>query len=69
MRKQETKKLTVDPNFEFDEGFDANGLIAEIERRETHRSGPGTAARRTLEAIAESARLRRELSGLDDYGD
>ena len=44
-------------------------FLEEIEKREAHRSGPGTAARRTLEAIAESARLSRELSGLDDYGD
>jgi hypothetical protein len=69
MRKQERKKPPVDPNLEFADDFDAHRFISEIEKRETHRSGPGTAARRTLEAIAESARLRRELSGLDDYGD
>ncbi len=69
MRKQERKAPAIDPNLEFADGFDAQRFISEIERRETHRSGPGTAARRTLEAIAESARLSRELSGLDDYGD
>ncbi len=69
MRKQERKSPAIDPNLELADGFDAQQFISEIERREAHRSGPGTAARRTLEAIAESARLSRELSGLDDYGD
>lgn len=38
--------------------------ILELERR---RSGPGTAARRALETLAEQRRLRRQLEDLDGF--
>ena len=45
-------------------------FISEIERREAVRkTGPGTIARRTLDALAERRRLTRELASLDDYED
>lgn len=60
------------PEAEFDlaREFDASKFIGEIERREAVRkSGPGTIARRTLDALAERRRLTHELASLDDYED
>ena len=41
--------------------------VARILERERRRSGPGTAARRALETLAERRRLRRQLEDLDGY--
>lgn len=69
-----TRRTTVEPGpdaeFELAGGFDASAFIGEIERREAvRRTGPGTPARRTLDALAERRRLSRELADLDDYGE
>ena len=69
-----THRTTTDSgpeaDFEFAEDFDAAEFIGGIERREAVRkTGPGTIARRTLDALAERRRLSRELADLDDYGD
>ena len=65
----------VRKNFPDDANFELNGdaepieVLSDIGRREAQRSGPGTAARRTLEGLAESRRLSRELAELDTYED
>lgn len=51
----------------FAEDFEPREFLPSIGRRESRRTGPGTAARRTLEALAESRRLNRELADLDSY--
>jgi hypothetical protein len=57
-------------DFEFTEDFDATEFIGQIEEREAvRRSGPGTIARRTLDALAERRRLDRELAELENYED
>ncbi len=58
----------AETEFELTGEFDAAEFISDIERREAVRTtGPGTVARRTLEALAERRRLDRELSDLDSY--
>lgn len=69
-----SRRVTADPgpepDFELTQDFDASEFIGEIERREAVRkTGPGTIARRTLDALAERRRLDRELASLDDYED
>jgi hypothetical protein len=55
---------------ELGDALEPADYLSDIERREAKRStGPGTAARRTLEALAESRRLNRELADLDSYED
>ena len=56
----------LDPALELDPSFDLDRGLSDLENRERRRSGPGTAARRTLEALAEHRRLSRELADLDD---
>jgi hypothetical protein len=65
------KDFSDDADFEFISEGDGEPVEAlpDIGRREAQRSGPGTAARRTLEALAESRRLSRELADLDSYDD
>jgi len=53
--------------FEFTGEVEPMDVLGDIERREARRSGPGTAARRTLEALAESRRLSLELADLDSF--
>ena len=53
----------LDLRADFDPIVDLSRLVA----RERDRSGPGTAARRALEALAESQRLREQLDDLDDF--
>ena len=55
--------------FEFTGEVEPMDVLSDIGRREARRSGPGTAARRTLEALAESRRLSRELADLDSFED
>lgn len=59
----------ADPDPEFDLGpdFDPDRDMGDIKFREARRSGPSTAARRALEALAESRRLSRELRDLEDF--
>lgn len=62
----------VDPGsagFEFTGDGEPMDVLSDIGAREARRSGPGTAARRTLEALAESRRLSRELADLDSFED
>jgi len=61
--------FSEDANFEFTGEAEPIEVLPDIGRREAKRSGPGTAARRTLEALAESRRLSRELAELDNYED
>jgi len=56
-----------DPEFDLLPGFDPDRGMDNIVARETQRSGPSTAARRALEALAESRRLDRELRDLEDF--
>ena len=56
-----------DPEFDLLPGFDPDRGMDNIVVRETRRSGPSTAARRALEALAESRRLKRELRELEDF--
>ena len=55
--------------FEFTGEVEPMDVLSDIGQREARRSGPGTAARRTLEALAESRRLSRELADLDSFED
>jgi hypothetical protein len=63
------KDFSDDADFEFTGDDEPIEVLPEIGRREAQRGGPGTAARRTLEALAESRRLSRELAELDSYDD
>lgn len=63
------KDFPADANFEFTGEGEPVELLPDLGRREAQRSGPGTAARRTLEALAESRRLSRELADLENYED
>jgi hypothetical protein len=63
------KDFPEDADFEFTGDGEPIEVLSDIGRREAQRSGPGTAARRTLEALAESRRLSRELSDLENYED
>lgn len=56
-------------DFEFTGDGEPIDVLPDIGRREAQRSGPGTAARRTLEALAESRRLSRELADLEGFDD
>jgi len=56
-----------DPEFDLSPGFNPDRDMGEIVHREACRSGPSTAARRALEALAESHRLSRELGDLEDF--
>jgi len=69
MSGYERKDFSDDADFEFSGDTDPYQALPGIGRREAERSGPGTAARRTLEALAESRRLNRELAELDGYDD
>jgi hypothetical protein len=69
MSRYEQENLSEDAAFESVVDAEPNEVLADISRREAERSGPGTAARRTLEALAESRRLSRELADLDSYDD
>ncbi len=69
MAGYERKDFSDEADFEFTGDAEPMDLLPDIERRETRRSGPGTAARRTLEALAESRRLSRELAELDHFED
>lgn len=63
------KNFPQDADFEFTGEGEPAELLSDLGRREAQRSGPGTAARRTLEALAESRRLSRELADLENYED
>ena len=63
------KDFPGDSDFEFTGDTEPMEVLPNIGRREAQRSGPGTAARRTLEALAESRRLSRELAELDSFED
>ena len=63
------KDCSDDADFEFTGNAEPIEVLTDIGRREAARSGPGTAARRTLEALAESRRLSRELAALDSFED
>jgi hypothetical protein len=63
------KDFSDDADFEFAAEAEPLEALSVIGRREAQRSGPGTAARRTLEALAETRRLSRELADLDSYDD
>ena len=63
------KDFSDDADFEFTGDAEPIEVLTDIGRREARRSGPGTAARRTLEALAESRRLSRELAALYSFED
>lgn len=69
MTGYERKDFSDEADFEFIGETEPMDVLPDIERREARRSGPGTAARRTLEALAESRRLSRELADLDHFED
>ncbi|MGD9387282.1 MAG: hypothetical protein PVI87_03560 [Gammaproteobacteria bacterium] len=62
------KDFPEDANFECTD-LEPAELLSDLGRREAQRTGPGTAARRTLEALAENRRLSRELAELEAYDD
>lgn len=64
------RKIHKDPaeaDLDLEPGFDPIVDLSRLVARERDRSGPGTAARRALEALAESRRLREQLDELDDF--
>ncbi len=61
--KRHAGEHDLDLRQDFDPIVDLSRLVA----RERNRSGPGTAARRALEALAESRRLRQQLDDLEDF--
>ena len=63
------KDFSDDADFECTGDAEPIEVLPDIGRRESRRSGPGTAARRTLEALAESRRQSRELAELDSFED
>lgn len=65
--KQTDPEHVPDPEFDLGPGFDQDRDMSDIVHRETRRSGPSTAARRALEALAESRRLNRELNDLENF--
>lgn len=69
MSRYARKNFSDEADFEFVGDAEPIEILPDIGRREAQRGGPGTAARRTLEALAESRRLSRELSELDNYDD
>jgi hypothetical protein len=69
MSGYQRKNFSDDADFEFTGETEPVEVLPDIGRREAQRSGPGTAARRTLEALAESRRLSRELAELDNFDD
>lgn len=56
-----------DPDLDLGGDFDPIVDLSRVVAREKVRSGPSTAARRALEALAESRRLREQLDELDDF--
>ena len=48
------------------DGIDPAIELRQLVERERERSGPGSAARRALEALADRRRLQRELEDLDE---
>jgi len=54
-------------DLDLDQDFDPIVDLSRLVARERNRSGPGTAARRALEALAESRRLRQQLDDLEDF--
>ena len=57
----------AEPDLDLDPDFDPIVDLSRLVERERDRSGPGTAARRALEALAESRRLREQLDDLEDF--
>lgn len=64
---KEEPAVDLDPEFDLGPDFDEDRDMGDIKFREARRSGPSTAARRALEALAESRRLSRELRDLEDF--
>lgn len=56
-----------DPDLDLAGDFDPIVDLCRVMARERVRSGPGTAARRALEALAESRRLREQLDEVEDF--
>lgn len=65
MGKKTCTKLP-DPELEAEASFDLNRELPDLEARERTRTGPGSVARRTLEALADHRRLSRELADLEE---
>ena len=61
------EKDAGEPDLDLSPDFDPIVDLSRLVARERDRSGPGTAARRALEALAESRRLRDQLEDLDDF--
>lgn len=66
-RKNTGKRQPEAPDLDLDPAFDPIVDLSRLVERERDRSGPGTAARRALEALAESRRLREQLDDLEDF--
>jgi len=56
-----------DPTPEQHPDPDAASNLDQLLARERQRTGPGSAARRTLEALADIRRLSNDLADFDDY--
>ncbi|MGB5624016.1 MAG: hypothetical protein WBN65_16120 [Gammaproteobacteria bacterium] len=65
--KQTDPEQIPDAEFDLGPGFDPDRDFGDIVHREARRSGPSTAARRALEALAESHSLNRELNDLENF--
>jgi hypothetical protein len=57
---------TADPELGAGPSFDLDRELPDLEARERARTGPGSVARRTLEALADHRRLSSELADLED---
>lgn len=57
----------MDPAPEQHPVSDPTGSLDQLRARERRRTGPGSAARRTLEALADARRLSADLADFDDY--
>lgn len=65
--KKTDPEIVPDAEFDLGPGFNPDRDMGDIVQREACRSGPSTAARRALEALAESRSLSRELNYLEDF--
>jgi len=67
MTTRQDNEDSVNPTPEQHPGSDPASSLDQLLERERQRSGPGSAARRTLEALDDVRRLSDDLADFDDY--
>ena len=63
---KKTVNEVPDPELRAGPSFDLDRELPDLEARERARTGPGSVARRTLEALADHRRLSSELADLEE---